>query len=390
MKRAALLLLTLALTPSRAAETEASLRGAASGFKTGFSERHSGGGYEGVDLSAQFSDGARDQGSVGDCHDFATVALLETAWKRQTGTAVELSPADLFIQGTALAGRYDYGMMQHYFAPYVAGGSSDLSAGEGGSVAEDVAFALSHGVAYETTLPYPQLYQLYTEGIRPFIQSQMAQADADADKTNKANRIDPGMKVVIGNQVWTVAQLRREEAVQLSVVDAVNAFIKALLAERAPALEKDRARTRSVLSGFSPIAARFPTTVPKSYLEKYMADAGLYGQKPGDRVDAHDLSGKDCWAAGTLQRRFLLEQLDAGRPVAVGYDLRDGGPGAKPAPRSGHAVVVYAYGLERNHGELVFTARNSWGAKSPRLVIPAHKLCRVHEAVALKVPADPR
>jgi hypothetical protein len=96
----------------------------------------------------------------------------------------------------------------------------------------------------------------------------------------------------------------------------------------------------------------------------------------------HSLSPAACAAEGREQGKFLLDQLAAHRPVAIGFDAAGlPGPAHDATAVSGHAAVVDAVHYE--NGRPVFSLLNAWGDS-----LRADQLCRIDEMGAVVTPKD--
>jgi hypothetical protein len=100
------------------------------------------------------------------------------------------------------------------------------------------------------------------------------------------------------------------------------------------------------------------------------------------RFNPHALTPDECAAAGREQGKFILEQLAAGRPVAVGFDAAGlPGPALDSTKIAGHAAVIAGFHYE--DGKPVFTLLNAWGNS-----LREDQLCRIDEMGAVLTPKD--
>lgn len=130
-----------------------------------------------------------------------------------------------------------------------------------------------------------------------------------------------------------------------------------------PKLERRRAAVRAAIKDFTVVRWLLPS-------EK-MA-----------HFQPHSLSPADCAAEGREQGKFLLEQLAAHRPVAVGFDAAGlPGPARDATAVTGHAAVVDAVHYE--NGRPVFSLLNAWGDS-----LRDDQLCRIDEMGAVVTPKD--
>lgn len=286
------------------------------------------GGGRTIDLSWQFADAAtRDQGNVGSCHAFGTVALLEAAWMRQYREPVRLSEADLFLQKTVLSGEiYDS----------VQGRVQD---NEGGDPVEDIRFVLKHGVA--TDLGYADFLKRY----------QYYRRDA--------NR----MMVMIRELAPESAEDRRSFLArwrELRTSPEYREAGKLYLGAKDQRIEEERRLVKDKLNGFK--------------LESREFDVA---------PDVRFLDSKDCLAKGEEQFAYVVSELRAGRPVSVGMELaglRAWGRQNDKGP-AGHAFLII--GVQDGKD---FVTRNSWGGSNPK--VRAWQMCRVMQAATVLAPRD--
>lgn len=271
-----------------------------------------------VDLRAQtaYPTGAPDQGAIGDCHAFAATVLLNAALHR-AGRPARLSPADLFIQSILFTG-------EHHL--YIAEGTP-MSLTEAGFIAADLKVALANGVATESELPYSRFERAYAARILPSARRDIVRND------------DTGVLT---------------RALNLEQLDDEEAKLRAA-AERETLRSKQAARTRALVERV--FRRRWP--------EILNARERVKAELAAARVVPHEVDfTKPGSAAGGAVKRLLLAELDAGRPVAVEFDMAGSALWSEKAAAlggssGGHGFVLVGY--RAAGGELAFETLNSWG-----------------------------
>jgi hypothetical protein len=291
-----------------------------------------------VDTMPQFPDPAqRNQCSVGSCHAFSSVSILEAAYFRAHGEHVALSEADVFIRRTVLS--------KDLYNKFCATGKCELS--EGNDVAGDINYALDNGVA--TSLKY-----------KDFVDRYVRYRDAE-QKTLE------GLEKDYQSQPWYVKLLYnpRTHWAELQQEPTAKKIIARFLSGNDPALDAERAKIKAKISGFKVKSQSF------DYL----------GQK------AKTTSTEDCAKTAAKQKAAILGELTAERPVSVSMSLAGlkewGQEDAKDD--ANHAFSLVAFRDDPKEG-LRFETRNSWGGDNPE--VPLTKLCRVYSVVTVRTPAD--
>jgi hypothetical protein len=292
-----------------------------------------------ADLSGQFPDPAcRQQGAVGSCHAFSSVALLEAALFRGGGKRIRLSEADLFIQCMVAGGR----LWEHFSI-----GTED-GLQEGASPLGDLEVALSTGVA--TSLSYDAFFERY----EPYRKKIQAAVD---DVVGAERWLNPALAGPI--------DLRGPVAAFLDDPAQVRVAVKKLLLGREEAIAAERGKVRDLLSGYSLSAAYFP---------------GM----PWPQVTR----AASCREHGAGQKEAVLRLLWAGRPAGVAMKLT--GLKAWKMPWSWwddamHAFLITGYRTEPS-GEVRFLTRNSWGGQNPE--IREDELCRILLVYSVDTPGE--
>lgn len=330
-----------------------------------------------VNLSAQtsYAQGAPDQGPIGNCHEFAATALLNAAYFRQYRKTVRFSPGDLFIRSVLLTDQ---------FANYINGDAMALS--EAGDAAADLDAALAHGVSPESDLPYAVFAREYLARILPANARDMRRADMSGSLTKLANMAELArIRLEQGATDAYDAVLAERERLASEQVAKNRALITRRFRKRWPEIERERARYQSDFArgGFTVVRSVFPS--------EHMAKDLPFSEDvaPGTMLEAWDIRNKDnCRHAGRTQKEYLVGQLNAGRPVAVAFDLYDFSSWGQGKGAGGmHAFVVTGY--EPGADGLVFKTLNSWGAGNNH-PIPEAALCRMSGATLLLASSDPR
>lgn len=286
------------------------------------------GGAGGVDLSGQFPTASRDQGDVGSCHAFASVALLEAAYYRKYGEHAVFSDADLFLRNTVLNGNiYSGNIVDRGFT---RNGNPALK--EGGSPSTvlaigDIEFAIKHGVA--TT---PQ-YSAFLDRYRRFREAEQRTL-ADIEKQRR-------------EMSWLARMLYdpRKHWAQMQRSPTNQRILQNFLMGNDATLDAQREETRRKLQGFQAVKQLY-ITLPSSF------------SRPAEQ----------CERDGAGRTASVRAELDAGRPVGISY-FTDGNWGS-------HVVVITGYSAGPD-GSLTFKVRNSWGADGNADMSPKD-MCKVH------------
>lgn len=360
--RAVLLAAILALpVPGRGGDWEPALPDAQTLFAplAACSELH-------YDWSGQFTGPPRNQGAMGTCHIFASVGILEAAWRRMGREAVRFSEADLFVQRMVLGGEVLGGM--------------DSRLQEGGMIDWDLQYAFDHGVAqgdgYQAFLGRWRRYvNDVGDSVLPFALHAAVQRTFAAMLGRPDPEVDP---VQLLRDSRTTPRARLE--------------IRRLFQDDAR-LAANRAQSWSVLGTMRAESVNFPFQYPADY--------------PRSVIEA---SAADCLHQGRDQERAIVAELRAGRPVAVGMYI-DGlpawGAGVEDAPdllldrrgllvpgRGGAGVpgslspygnhIFIITGMDGAPGNAVYHVRNSWGASAEyNPDVRSDQLCRVYQVLTV-------
>jgi len=293
-----------------------------------------------ADLSREFPDRPnRNQSDIGSCHDFATVALLEAAIFRKTGSHERLSEADIFLTRTLAS--------EDAYKSFIQRGETSLR--EGNFLSTDLSYALRRGIA--TSLDYSEFYRLYDE-FRDAETPELKRLNSRLQRFLPYHRNDPGF-----------AEAKREfyaddladTSLRPKVVDKVHALW--------PGLEGEREATAKLLSGV--VQEQYPAGGPPDWRQ---ADASACAEK------AKRLEG------------ILRGYLDAGIPMGIDADI--GGMDSWKNADSGIAAHGFLFvGYEASSdGTVLFKTRNSWAGLNPDF--KASDLCRVRSLHWVLTPAE--
>ncbi len=290
-----------------------------------------------ADLLPQFADTSnRDQGSVGSCHAFGGMAVLEAAYFRAHGTKVSLSEADIFIRRTV--------MSKDWYRDFCAGGSCKVS--EGNDTLGDLTYAKEHGVA--TSVQYDRFLERYT-------------------RHRKAEQLTlEGIAKQQSEMSWLerVFYNPRTHWAELQESDSSRRITQMFLAGRDPRIEAERAEIKGKIKDFRIENASF----------RYL----------GSSVNSMTRAAR--LAAGAGQKRLILAELAAGRPVTVSMSLSNlpGWGQTDTSQHANHAFLII--GFSEAAGVLAFQTRNSWGGVNPG--VSEDELCRIYGIITVKVPGE--
>lgn len=310
-----------------------------------------------VDLRAAtgWPRGAPQQGELGNCHVFPAAALLNAAWFKRFGETKRFSPAHIFVKAVMETGRYN---------GYLVGKPMTLL--EAGAVAEDLETVLRFGVARESDLPYAEFERRYFASILPANKADMIRDDS-GNLTRLAN-LDQ-----LANHGNAEAR-KTQQTLMVSLLDAQLARNRELLGrafpDRWPAIEAEKLRNKRAFAdaGFR--------AVPKVFAHS--------AETPGQRAVRVD------WRCSEV-RDYLVSNLDAGRPVAVSYEMNHGGseawglgavPSSSISQSDFHSFVIVGYEPD-DDAFLRFATLNSWGPAG-NYPLPETALCHVMDAVVIE------
>lgn len=343
-----------------------------------------------VDLDAQFPrtrDGEM-QGAIGDCHDFATVALLETAIKRATGETRLLSPTDLFVHHTLkdswdAEGNYVYGGV-------TAANEADLT--EGDYLDKDVRYALSHGIATLKDEPYWPFYSEYRDGYLPQLKSKLTVAEQDLTPDQRAAlRRAMRRRVPKGDEAEQDRFRQEGAAIRQTVADDVIKpeleDVVARVDRKYPRAKASRERTLALVKGFR--------VEERDYATKYVdIDApARFGPSKTTTRNLNQLSPSVCLSDGAERGAWIMGQLAKGRPVGIAIDVAGmdtwGTQKMKGAPLN-HAIVIIGYQNYQGHEyfrTLNWWGKNHWGNSSD-YPIRDDQFCHIYQSLALLAPGE--
>jgi len=291
-------------------------------------------GDPGVDLSGQFPTGSRDQADVGACHVFASIALLEAAYYRRHGEKARFSEADLFLRNTVLNGNIYSGDLLD--RGYTWNGKPELKEGGGATTIlqkGDLEFAIQNGVA--TT---PQ-YEAFVERYRQYREAEQRTL-ADIERQRQR---DPWYVRLLYNPRKHWARMQKSPLNQR--------ILQNYLMGNDATIDAQREETRRKLQGFS-VARDLFITLPSAF----------------------NKSQDDCRRDGQKRTAAIMNELQAGRPVAISYYT--------DADWGSHVLIVQGYSSDGSGG-LVFKTRNSWGSGGNFDMFP-HDMCKVHGVVSVR------
>ena len=302
-----------------------------------------------VDLSAQFPpDKITNQGHIGDCHDFATVALFEAGYYRYYHVHLAFAEQDLFAQTNICSGKV-CNNAQVYQA---VNGTPQCSLGEGGTLGQDAAYILQHGILPDDNQSCAT-YAAFEAAYKQQFQSRLEKALINLSCRNKTlPKVAPGK-------------------LNSSVADR---FVKP-----SPEADARRAAVKEALAGFQAKDKFFTWSA-----------MGL------DTETLLKLSPNTCKSMGQTQKELLLRQLEAGYPVGVGMRLLGleswGYPKLRPTDppdaTGSHGFVVVGY--KNKGGKLTFQTRNSWVKNGQHLdpELTEGDLCRIITLAVLLTPQE--
>lgn len=143
--------------------------------------------------TAEYWKHSEQQGEVGSCHSFATIALIEAEYWKSTGKHINLSERDLFIRHYTQG----YANANDCIQQQLIKASSEKLPDhykEDGHVADDFALLQKHGVASERELRYSPLFSQGVDiGIR-LLRHQRNELSIEADLLKKSNQWSPALQ----------------------------------------------------------------------------------------------------------------------------------------------------------------------------------------------------
>lgn len=295
---------------------------------------------EGVDLLPTLTGPCdRDQASIGSCHAFSAVAILEAAYYRKFKQKTRFSEADIFMRRTML----DPGL----YAEFCKSGTCELSEGNGAK--EDLEYAIREGVA--TSFQYKDFLARYRKY-------------REAEEKNLAS-IQAKYEAMSSWEKWVYDP--RAHWAKLQNEPETKKLHERLLRGKDPKIDEERAVNRVLLHGFAVVVKRF---------------ADLRAGKTFVKTAA------ECREAGQAAQELIVRELNAGRPVVVSV-LLAGLPawGGAAFPRNAsHAIAIIGYHVDAKKG-VVFKTRNSWGADQ-NIDVLASEACYIHRVVTVLTPEE--
>lgn len=295
-----------------------------------------------IDLLPQLTGASnRDQCSVGSCHAFSSIAVLEAAYNRKHGEKIRFSEADIFMRRTVLS--------KALYDEFCATGKCKLT--EGNDVIGDIRYAIENGVASD--LEY-----------RDFLDRYLKYRAAEV-KTLE------GIEKRYQEMGWLEKLFYDPRAhwAELQNAPQSKKILESFLRGNDPKVEAQRADSAAKLKGFVALEKSF------AYL----------GDKAGKTSKA------DCKKAGVPQGDLILKELHAvpkGRPVSISMSL-SGLPSwgqTDVTQHANHAIAIVGYRMEEGKGA-VFKTRNSWGANENHDV-QEDELCRIYRIVTVLTPEE--
>lgn len=291
-----------------------------------------------ADLSHKFFPECRGQGDTASCHAFASIAVLEASMT----APVRLSEADLFVRVALDSGRFKVVKKDD--------GSVAVEQEEEGAPHRDIAHALEHGVAEAGDAPWDEFLKAWRTH-RDEQRAACARAVSEDGRSAKACLADDESAL-------------REYLDGLKGEEGREAREK-LLGDP-EALARSRRAVKAKLAGLA--------------LKTLRRDSGDF-----DDASLQDVRDDGvCREKGRKQTEALVEQLDAGRPMAVCFGM-EGVPGwdqgaekkKKDTPRHCVAATGYETAGEGAAARKVFKLRNSWVGMIVTPPTAAHPLHQV-------------
>jgi len=290
-----------------------------------------------IDLLPQFADpSTRDQCSIGSCHAFGSVAVLEAAYFRNYKEHVSISEQDVFLRRTVLSG--------DVYRAFCESGQCQMS--EGNDPAGNIRYVLANGALSGGSYShFAQRYVRYREG---------------EQKTME------GIQKTYENMGWIEKLLYdpRKHWKELSTSESSKKILTDMLQGKGSSESTERGRLKTKLAGFK------------------LLSKSDFGFKP----EYKSLTPADCLAKGAAQLAALKGELDALRPVCVSMSL-SGLPswGQTDATRDAyHAFMIIGY--DATDAGLVFHTRNSWGGNNPD--IKENESCRIFAVDSVLTPGE--
>ena len=290
-----------------------------------------------VDLLPQFEDSStRNQGGIGSCHAFGSVAVLEAAYYRHYKEHVVLAEEDVFLRRTVLSG--------DVYREFCSSGKCVMT--EGNDPEGDIRYVLAHGAL--------------SGG------SYVRFADRYVKYRNAEQRTMEGIQRSYEEMGWLEKLMYDPRAHwrELQKESSAKKILSSYLEGRGSLESAERDGNRKKFEGF-----RLRTKSDFDF-----------------KAENKDLPPADCLARGAAQRAALKAELDARRPVCVSMSLSGlAAWGQTDKTRDAyHAFMIVGY--DPAPGGLVFHTRNSWGGDNPD--IPAAETCRIYQLNSVLGPGE--
>jgi hypothetical protein len=320
-----------------------------------------------VDLSSQFPDDPkRDQSVIGDCHAFASVAVLEAAAFRALGEHTRLAEEDLFLQKTLATG-------DAYQQP-CAGESADCSLTEGNWVDGDIRHALEHGVMtgsnYQAFVERYKVHRVAESNVRKAIAWSRENpvggeggGPARGDGAPAAGRAGPGGPKAPALEGALIRADPERSWQELFSDPGVRRELDAALLGDPEVPASQRAAIKKIFAGMRLASRHF------------------------EWFESKGLTPKGCLGLGADRARAIKGELDAGRPVAVSMlltGLKAWGMTEKDRDAY-HAFAITGYFAGKD-GLLRFKTRNSWAGVNPP--VREDEACRINHVDSVLVSGE--
>lgn len=342
----------------------------------------------------------RSQNSIGACHAFAAVSLIEAAIYRQHREKIALSEADVFIVATVARQSF----LDQLVARHKAKNYRPLSEGdfpEGVSIDDDLATIMLFGVAKRSTVPYPEFDANYVD-YRRYMVKQLQELERKIylqsypDRQKAVNAIDAvyqNHKVAV-DVTSLLLKLHGVPAPSPRDLETfANSVIVYLKAQELAAgywsrKSASQKETEAKFLGPDKVAA-----VEKERVEirsRYRLDK-LRRKKVSSFTKKGYPPGPD---STTTVAAWAVRQLcERGRPVGLGLDLR-GLPewqkdGKFPPDSPAEHEIVLTGVREDPAGNRFFVVRNSWGLLQNHDIAVATLAKTPAEAVTVLIPGEP-
>ncbi len=290
-----------------------------------------------VDLLPQFADPSnRNQCTIGSCHAFGSVAVLEAAYFRNYKEHISISEQDVFLRRTVLSG--------DVYRAFCDSGHCKMS--EGNDPAGDIHYVFANGaLSGGSYSQFAQRYVRYREG---------------EQKTME------GIQQTYENMGWLEKLMYdpRKHWKELSSSETSQKILTNMLEGKGASDSAERGQLKAKLAGFK-----------------------LRSKKDFDfKPEYKELPPADCLARGAAQLAALKGELDANRPVCVSMSLSGlAAWGQTDTTRDAyHAFMIVGY--DTTDAGLVFHTRNSWGGQNPD--IPQSEACRIYVIDSVLAPGE--